>query len=82
MTETFPIDDTHAVIGNGRCACTSQRLTVVAHLNITLVSHIQSHSVTNTERHLVKMLLPIYEWDWCDRILSEGQACIRTYITV
>ena len=55
MTEVFSIDNARALPGNGRRA-----LTTVAHLNITIVSHILSHSVTNT-RHLLKFVLQIHE---------------------
>ena len=36
MTEIFPIGDAHALTGN------AQSVTAVAHLNISLVSHIMS----------------------------------------
>ena len=42
MTEIFPIGDAHSLTGNGRRACTTQSVTAVAHLNITLVPHIMS----------------------------------------
>ena len=43
MTEIFPIGDAHSLTGSGRRACTTQSVTAVAHLNISLLSHIISH---------------------------------------
>ena len=42
MREIFPIGDAQALTGNGRRAPTTQSVTAVAHLNISLVSHIMS----------------------------------------
>ena len=73
MTEIFPIDDAHALTGNGRRACTTQSLTDVSRLDITLVSPILPHSVKK-KRHLVRMLLPIHEQVWKNPLAGNEEA--------
>ena len=72
MTEIFPIDDARAFTGNGRRdgvhRTKSDRCRTIA---ITLVSPILSHIVTN-KRHLVKIVLPIHEQVWNNRLRRTG----------